>query len=41
MRSLRQVRDYATGASTQLEDALGPAFEDLRKALADLQQWGA
>ncbi|BCF86291.1 Sec-independent protein translocase protein TatB (plasmid) [Rhodococcus qingshengii] len=36
--SLRQVREYASGASTQLKDALGSEFEDLRKPLADLQQ---
>lgn len=37
-KSLRQVRDYAGGATQQLKDELGPEFEDLRKPLADLQQ---
>lgn len=37
-RSLRQVREYATGASKQLKDELGPEFDDLRKPLAELRQ---
>jgi sec-independent protein translocase protein TatB len=37
-RSLRQVRDYASGATQQLQQELGPEFEDLRKPLADLNQ---
>lgn len=37
-RSLRQVRNYASGATAQLKDELGPEFEELRKPLADLQQ---
>jgi sec-independent protein translocase protein TatB len=37
-RSVRQVRDYATGATSQLRSELGPEFEDLRKPLADLQE---
>ncbi|WP_072687981.1 Sec-independent protein translocase protein TatB [Rhodococcus marinonascens] len=37
-RSLKQVREYATGASQQLKDELGPEFDDLRKPLADLNQ---
>ncbi|RJO80374.1 Sec-independent protein translocase subunit TatB [Nocardia panacis] len=37
-RSLRQVRDYASGATTQLKQELGPEFEDLRKPLADLNE---
>ncbi|GAA1584851.1 MULTISPECIES: Sec-independent protein translocase protein TatB [Nocardia] len=37
-RSLRQVRDYASGATSQLKDELGPEFEDLRKPLADLNE---
>lgn len=37
-RSLRQVREYASGASQQLKDELGPEFDDLRKPLADLNQ---
>ncbi|MFD4291951.1 Sec-independent protein translocase protein TatB [Rhodococcus sp. NPDC058505] len=35
-KSLRQVKDYAGGATQQLKDDLGPEFEDLRKPLADL-----
>ncbi|WP_028477226.1 Sec-independent protein translocase protein TatB [Nocardia sp. CNY236] len=38
MRSLRQVRDYASGATSQLRTELGPEFEDLRKPLADLNE---
>lgn len=38
VRSLRQVRDYASGATSQLRSELGPEFEDLRKPLADLQE---
>lgn len=37
-RSLRQVRDYASGATAQLRTELGPEFEDLRKPLADLNE---
>jgi sec-independent protein translocase protein TatB len=37
-KSLRQVREYASGATSQLKDELGPEFEDLRKPLSDLQQ---
>ncbi len=37
-RSLRQVRDYASGATTQLKQELGPEFDDLRKPLADLNE---
>jgi sec-independent protein translocase protein TatB len=37
-KSLRQVKDYANGASQQLKDELGTDFEDLRKPLADLNQ---
>lgn len=38
VRSLRQVRDYATGATAQLRQELGPEFDDFRKPLADLQE---
>lgn len=38
LKSLRQVRDYASGATSQLKDELGPEFEDLRKPLADLSE---
>lgn len=37
-RSLRQVRDYASGATSQLKQELGPEFDDLRKPLADLNE---
>ncbi|MBF6226259.1 Sec-independent protein translocase protein TatB [Nocardia abscessus] len=37
-RSLRQVRDYASGATSQLRQELGPEFDDLRKPLADLNE---
>ncbi|MFC9893895.1 Sec-independent protein translocase protein TatB [Nocardia sp. NPDC127579] len=37
-RSLRQVRDYASGATTQLKQELGPEFDDLRKPLAELNE---
>lgn len=38
MRSLTQVRDYASGATSQLKEDLGPEFEDFRKPLADLNE---
>lgn len=37
-KSLRQVRDYASGAREQLKDELGSDFEDLRKPLSDLNE---
>lgn len=37
-KSVRQVREYATGARQQLEDELGPEFDELRKPLSELQQ---
>ncbi len=37
-KSLRQVRDYASGASAQLKSELGTDFDDLRKPLADLNR---
>ncbi|MGW6422762.1 Sec-independent protein translocase protein TatB [Nocardia sp. NPDC055053] len=37
-RSLRQVRDYASGATTQLKQELGPEFDELRKPLAELNE---
>ncbi|MEV0295257.1 Sec-independent protein translocase protein TatB [Nocardia sp. NPDC050710] len=37
-RSLRQVRDYASGATAQLKEELGPEFDDLRKPLAELNE---
>lgn len=38
MKSLRQVREYASGATDQLKDDLGPEFEDFRAPLAELNQ---
>ncbi|MFI8773027.1 Sec-independent protein translocase protein TatB [Gordonia sp. NPDC062954] len=38
MKSLRQVREYATGATDQLKNELGPEFDDLRKPLSDLNE---
>ncbi|MEE4022504.1 Sec-independent protein translocase protein TatB [Gordonia sp. PKS22-38] len=38
MKSLRQVRDYATGATDQLKNELGSDFDDLRKPLSDLNE---
>lgn len=35
-RTVRQVRQYATGAQEQLKSELGPEFEELRKPLEDL-----
>lgn len=37
-KSMRQVKEYASGASQQLKDELGPEFDDLRKPLADLNE---
>lgn len=36
-RSVRQVREYATGARDQLRSELGPEFDELRKPLEDLR----
>lgn len=38
MGSLRKVRDYATGASSQLQDELGTDFEEIRKPLSQLNE---
>ncbi|WP_430331632.1 Sec-independent protein translocase protein TatB [Rhodococcus sp. ACT016] len=37
-KTMRQVRDYASGASQQLKDELGPEFDDLRKPLSELNE---
>ncbi|MEE2033693.1 Sec-independent protein translocase protein TatB [Rhodococcus chondri] len=37
-KSLRQVRDYASGARAQLKEELGPEFDDLRQPLSELNQ---
>ena len=36
-RTMRQVREYATGARDQLRRELGPEFDELRKPLEDLR----
>lgn len=36
-RTIRQVREYATGAQTKLRNELGPEFDELRKPLEDLR----
>jgi sec-independent protein translocase protein TatB len=36
--SLRQARDYLSGATTALRQELGPEFEDLREPLGELQK---
>ena len=38
-KALRQARNYASGATQQLKDELGPEFEDLRKPLSELNQF--
>jgi sec-independent protein translocase protein TatB len=37
-RSMRQVRDYASGATSQLRSELGPEFDELRKPLEELNE---
>lgn len=37
-RTVRHLREYATGAHDQLKSELGPDFEELRKPLDDLRQ---
>ncbi len=36
-RTVRQVREYATGAREQLRNELGPEFDELRKPLEELR----
>jgi sec-independent protein translocase protein TatB len=36
--ALRQVRDYVSGATSQLRDDLGPEFDDLREPLSQLNK---
>ncbi|GAA0537944.1 sec-independent protein translocase protein TatB [Saccharopolyspora subtropica] len=36
-RTIRQIREYATGAREQLRSELGPEFDELRKPLEDLR----
>lgn len=35
-KAMRQARNYASGATAQLKDELGPEFDDLRKPLSDI-----
>jgi sec-independent protein translocase protein TatB len=36
--TLRQAREYISGATSQLKEDLGPEFEDLRQPLSELQK---
>ncbi|MGW1676586.1 sec-independent translocase [Saccharopolyspora sp. NPDC002376] len=36
-KTVRQVKEYATGARDQIRSELGPEFDDLRKPLEDLR----
>jgi sec-independent protein translocase protein TatB len=36
--TLRQARDYISGATSQLRDDLGPEFEEFRAPLSELQK---
>ena len=36
--TLRQARDYVSGATSQLREDLGPEFDDLRQPLSELQK---
>ncbi|MGH3898255.1 MAG: Sec-independent protein translocase protein TatB [Pseudonocardiaceae bacterium] len=36
-RTIRQVREYATGAREQLRSELGPEFDELRQPLEELR----
>ncbi len=36
-KTIKQVREYATGARDQLRSELGPEFDELRKPLEDLR----
>jgi sec-independent protein translocase protein TatB len=37
-RSLRKVREFATGARDQLRNEMGPEFDELRKPLENLRE---
>ncbi|NMN97713.1 Sec-independent protein translocase protein TatB [Antrihabitans stalactiti] len=37
-KTMRQVRDYASGATQQLKDELGPEFDDLRQPLSEINK---
>ena len=36
--TIRQARDYLSGATSQLREELGPEFDDLRQPISDLQK---
>jgi len=36
--TIRQARDYVTGATSQLREDLGPEFDDLRQPLSELNK---
>jgi sec-independent protein translocase protein TatB len=36
--SIRQAREYLSGATSQLREELGPEFDDLRQPLSELQK---
>ena len=36
--TIRQARDYLSGATRELREELGPEFEDLRKPLGEIQK---
>jgi sec-independent protein translocase protein TatB len=36
--TLKQAREYLSGATSQLREDLGPEFEDLRQPLSELQK---
>ena len=36
--TIRQARDYVSGATSQLREDLGPEFDDLREPLSELQK---
>jgi len=36
--TIRQARDYLSGATSQLREELGPEFDDLRQPLNELQK---
>lgn len=37
-RSVRKVRDFATGARDQLREEIGPEYEQFRKPIEDLRE---
>jgi sec-independent protein translocase protein TatB len=36
--TIRQARDYLSGATRELREELGPEFEDLRQPLSEIQK---